>query len=39
MAAAPEASDMESRAVWIRIVRAVKELLDDQPPGEGEAVH
>lgn len=34
-----EAGDMEGRAVWIRIVEAVKELLDDLPPGDGEAVH
>ncbi|MEE9139401.1 MAG: hypothetical protein V3U18_01355 [Alphaproteobacteria bacterium] len=31
--------DMEGRAVWIGIVRAAKELLDERPPGDGEAVH
>jgi hypothetical protein len=39
MGAAPEASDIQGRAMWIRIARAVKELLHDRPPGEGEAVY
>ncbi len=31
--------DMEGRAVWKRIIRAVEELLHQEPPGDGEAVH
>ena len=33
------AGDMEGRAVWLRIMKAVKELLDDRPPSDGEAVY
>ena len=33
-----EAGDMEGRAVWIRIVKAVEELLAKERP-EGEKVH
>jgi hypothetical protein len=33
------ARDVEGCATWRRVVRAVKELLDDQPPGEGKVVH
>jgi hypothetical protein len=31
--------DAEAHATCIRIAKAVKELLDDQPPGDGEVVH
>jgi hypothetical protein len=31
--------DAKGCATWIRIVRAVKELLDDRPPSDGKAVH
>ncbi len=34
-----EKGDLEGRAVWERLLRAVEELLDQEPPGEGEAVH
>ncbi len=30
---------MERRAVWIRIVKAIRELMNTEPPGDGEAVH
>ncbi len=33
-----EAGDMEGRAVWLRIVKAVEELLSEERP-EGEKVH
>ncbi len=33
-----EAGDMEGRAVWLRIVKAVEELLAKERP-EGEKVH
>ena len=32
------AGDMEGEAVWLRIVKAVEELLSDEGP-EGEKVH
>ncbi len=31
--------DLDGQAVWKRIVRAIEELQDSEPPGEGEAVH
>ncbi len=31
-----EAGDMEGRAVWIRIVKAVEELLSEERPGDAE---
>ncbi len=34
-----EDGDMEGRAVWLRIVKAVEELLDTTPPGDQSAVH
>ncbi len=33
-----EAGDMEGRAVWLRIVKAIEELLSEERP-EGEKVH
>ncbi len=33
-----EAGDMEGEAVWLRIVKAVEELLSEERP-EGEKVH
>ena len=32
------AGDMEGEAVWLRIVKAIEELLSDERP-EGEKVH
>ncbi len=34
-----EKGDLDGLAVWKRIVRAVEELLNREPAGEGEAVH
>lgn len=34
-----EAGDMDGRAVWLRIVKAVGVLIDAEPPGPGAAVH
>ena len=31
-----EAGDMEGRAVWIRIVKAIAELLSEERPGDAE---
>ncbi len=31
-----EAGDMEGRAVWIRIVKAVEELLSEERPDDAE---
>ncbi len=31
-----EACDMEGRAVWIRIVKAVEELLSEERPADAE---
>ncbi len=33
-----ETGDMDGRAVWLRIVKAVEELLSEERP-EGEKVH
>ncbi len=33
-----EAGDMEGEAVWLRIVKAIEELLSEERP-EGEKVH
>ncbi len=33
-----ETGDMEGRAVWLRIVKAIEELLSEERP-EGEKVH
>jgi len=33
-----EAGDMDGRAVWLRIVKAIEELLSEERP-EGEKVH
>ncbi len=34
-----EAGDMEGVAVWKMILKAIKELLDNTPPGDRSAVH
>ncbi len=34
-----EAGDMEGRAAWLRILKAVKELQATEPPGSDQAVH
>ena len=34
-----DAGDMEGEAVWLRIVKAIEELLDKNPPGDQSAVH
>ena len=31
-----ETGDMEGRAVWLRIVKAVEELLSEERPGDAE---
>ncbi len=33
-----EAGDMDGKAVWMRITKAVEELLSEKPP-EGAAIH
>lgn len=34
-----DGGDLDGQAVWKRILKAVEELLDREPPGDGEAVH
>ncbi len=34
-----EAGDMGGRAVWLRVAKAIEELLDTTPPGDQSAVH
>ncbi len=31
-----DAGDMEGRAVWLRIVKAIEELLSEERPGDAE---
>ncbi len=31
--------DLDGQAVWKRVVRAIEELQNREPAGEGEAVH
>ena len=34
-----EAGDLNGNRVWVRILEAVRELTDAEPPGDGEGVH
>ena len=34
-----EAGDLDGKAVWMRVIRAIKELLNQQPPGSGTPLH
>ena len=34
-----EAGDLDGKAVWMGIIRAIKELLDQQPPSSGTPLH
>ncbi len=34
-----EAGDIEGRAVWLKVLKAVEELLDKGPPGKHDRVH
>jgi len=34
-----EKGDLDGLAVWKRIIRAVEEMLNREPPAAGEAVH
>ena len=34
-----EAGDLDGKAVWMRVIQAIKELLDQQPPGSGTPLH
>ncbi len=34
-----EAGDMDGRAVWLRILKAVKELQATESPGSDQAIH
>ncbi len=33
------AGDLDGKAVWMRVIRAIKELLDQQPPGSDTPLH
>jgi hypothetical protein len=34
-----DAGDMEGRRVWLKVLKAVKELSEVEPPGDGQVVH
>ncbi len=34
-----EAGDLDGKAVWMGVIRAIKELLDQQPPGSDTPLH
>ncbi len=34
-----EAGDLDGKAVWMRVIRAIEELQDRMPPAAGQPVH
>ncbi len=34
-----EAGDSDGYAVWKRVIQAIRELLDQKPPGDGISIH
>ncbi len=34
-----EAGDLDGKAVWMGVIRAIKELLDQKPPDDGISKH
>jgi hypothetical protein len=38
-AAAPAGGDLDGKAVWMGVIRAIKELLDQQPAGSDTPLH
>ena len=34
-----EAGDLDGKAVWMRVIRAIEELQDRRPPAVGQPVH
>ncbi len=34
-----EAGDLDGKAVWMRVIGAIKELLDQQPPNSDTPLH
>lgn len=34
-----DAGDMQGRRVWLKVLKAVRELSDGEPPGDGQVVH
>ena len=34
-----EGGDLDGKAVWMGVIRAIKEILDRRPPSDGQAVH
>ncbi|MCH8156005.1 MAG: hypothetical protein IH786_12280 [Proteobacteria bacterium] len=34
-----EGGDLDGKAVWMGVIRAIKELLDQQPPGSDTPLH
>ena len=34
-----EGGDLDGKAVWMRVIGAIKELLNQQPPGSGIPLH
>ena len=33
------AGDLDGKATWMRVIEAIKELLDRKPPGDEKSVH
>ncbi len=34
-----EAGGLDGKAVWMGVIRAIKELLDQKPPDDGKSIH
>ena len=34
-----EAGDLDGCAVWKRVIQAIRELLDQKPPGDEKSIH
>ena len=34
-----EAGDLDGKAVWMGVIRAIKELVDQKPPGDKKSIH
>ncbi len=34
-----EGGDLDGKAVWMGVIGAIKELLDQKPPNDGKSIH
>ncbi len=34
-----ERGDLDGKAMWMGVIRAIKELLDQKPPDDGKSIH